>query len=206
MLRSHSEILPLNIDFFFFLFAWNVQIQDPLILLPSAAVQVHLQLEIGGWCKTDHQNHNCHGNCLFWQQILQTHRVWNTERITWWLSWASCEVVWWKSERKRHWFIWKSYAWLFGCKGLWQNTTVRNWNCSNHSPSSLVLVSFYKKKKKNKVDRTSMFTSFHIFETNVTPWERWQPSKRSHQPGLRHVPTQSGAVLQNDMQARLISY
>lgn len=53
-------------SFFFFFeydFFWNVQMQDFLILLPSAAAQIHLQLEIGGWCKAHHQNHNCHGNC-----------------------------------------------------------------------------------------------------------------------------------------------
>lgn len=101
--------------FFFFFLSWNVQIQDSLILLPSAAAQVYLQLEIGGWCKTHHQNHNCHGNCPSWQQIRQTHILWNTERYTWWLTRASCEVVWWKSEWNRHRFIWKSYAGLFGC-------------------------------------------------------------------------------------------
>lgn len=55
-----------------------------LILLPSTAAQVHLQLEIGGWCKAHQQNHNCHGNCRgIWQKILQTHILWNTERFTW---------------------------------------------------------------------------------------------------------------------------
>lgn len=64
--------------FFFFPFYFF------LILLPSAAAQVHLQLEIGGWCKAHQQNHNCHGNCRgIWQKILQTHILWNTERFTW---------------------------------------------------------------------------------------------------------------------------
>lgn len=160
--------------------------QSP-ILLYSAAAQVHPQLEKCRWCKAHHQNRNCHGNCPSWQQILQTHILWNTERFTWWLIRAMCELFG-GSPNERDTNLYEKG--MLGCLDEIVQSVIKHWTLKQTLKlfKSLFLLSGIGVISKNSWQNCHVYIVSH-FKTNVRPWEKWQPSKRSHQAGLRNLPT-----------------